>query len=90
MKPDYVVGDLVVSNTERSPLGITALVDISGDVFGLEMNQDGLVPKIVGQFGRDDVGVVVEIDEENFMTRVVTRRGLVGWGNTWDFIRIEE
>ena len=87
MEPQYKVGDLVGLNLEKKPLGITVLVDIPGDVF--EVNREGLIPKIAGRFGRDDVGVVVEINEENFMTRVVTGRGLIGWGNTWDFLPVQ-
>ena len=89
MEPEYKVGDLVRLNVVKKPLGLTVLVDISGDVFGMEVNRDGLIPKIVGRFFKGDVGVVVQIDGETCMTRVMTKSGLIGWGNTWDFIPVQ-
>ena len=89
MEPDYRVGDLVQLNVDKKPLGLTVLVDVCGDVFGMELNRDGLIPKIVGRFFKGDVGVVLQIDDETFMTRVMTKSGLIGWGNTWDFIPVQ-
>ena len=85
MEPEYRVGDLVQLNVDKKPMGLTVL----GDVFGMEMNRDGLIPKIVGRFFKGDVGVVLQIDDETFMTRVMTKSGLIGWGNTWDFIPVQ-
>jgi hypothetical protein len=62
-------------------MGLAVLVDVCGDV--MEMNHDGLIPKIMGRFFKSDVGVVLQIDDETFMTRVMTKSGLIGWGNTW-------
>jgi len=89
LEPEYKVGDLVQLNVVKKPLGLTVLVDISGDVFGMEVNRDGLIHKIVGRFFKGDVGVVLQIDDETFMTRVMTKSGLIGWGNTWDFIPVQ-
>ena len=90
MEPEYRVGDLVQLDVDKKPLGLTVLVDVCGDVFGMEMNRDGLIPKIAGRFFKGDVGVVLQIDDETFMTRVMTKSGVTGWGNTWDFIKVEE
>ena len=89
MEPEYRVGDLVQLDVDKKPLGLTVLVDVCGDVFGMEMNRDGLIPKIVGRFMKGDVGVVLQIDE-TFGTRIITKSGVIGWGNTWDFIKVEE
>ena len=89
MEPQYKVGDLVGLNLEKKPLGMTVLVDIPGDVFGLEMNREGLIPKIVGRFGKGDVGMILEINMECMMAKLVTGRGLIGWGNTWDFLPVQ-
>ena len=88
MEPEYKVGDLVQLNVDKKPLGLMVLVDISGDV--MEMNRDGLIPKIVGRFFKGDVGVVVQIDGETCMTRVMTKSGVVGWANTCDFIPVKD
>ena len=88
MEPEYKLGDLVQLNVDKKPMGLAVLVDVCGDV--MEMNRDGLIPKIAGRFFKGDVGVVLQIDDETFMTRVMTKSGVTGWGNTWDFIKVEE
>jgi hypothetical protein len=35
------------------------------------------------------VGVVLQIDDETCMTQIITKSGLIGWGNTWDFIPVQ-
>ena len=90
MEPEYRVGDLVRLNVDKKRMGLTVLIDVYGDVFGMEVNRDGLIPKIAGRFFKGDVGVVLQIDDETFMTRIITKSGLIGWGNTWDFIKVEE
>ena len=87
MEPEYKVGDLVQLNVVKKPLGLMVLVDISGDV--MEMNRDGLIPKIVGRFFKGDVGVVVQIDDETCMTQIITKSGVIGWANTCDFIPVQ-
>jgi hypothetical protein len=87
LEPEYRIGDLVRLNVDKKPMGLTVLVDISGDV--MEMNRDGLIPKIVGRFFKGDVGVVLQIDDETCMTQIITKSGLIGWGNTWDFIPVQ-
>jgi hypothetical protein len=73
---------------DKKPMGLTVLVDISGDV--MEVNRDGLIPKIVGRFFKGDVGVVLQIDDETCMTRVMTKTGIIGWANTCDFIPVKD
>jgi len=90
LEPEYRIGDLVRLNVDKKPLGLTVLVDVCGDVFGMELNRDGLIPKIVGRFMKNDVGVVVQIDGETRMTRVMTKSGVIGWANTWDFIPVKD
>ena len=90
MEPEYRIGDLVRLDVDKKPLGLTVLVDVCGDVFGMELNRDGLIPKIVGRFFKGDVGVVVQIDGETCMTRVMTKSGVVGWANTCDFIPVKD
>ena len=88
MEPEYRIGDLVRLNVDKKPMGLTVLVDISGDV--MEVNRDGLIPKIVGRFFKGDVGVVLQIDDETCMTRVMTKTGIIGWANTCDFIPVKD
>jgi hypothetical protein len=90
LDPEYRIGDLVRLNVDKKPLGLTVLVDVCGDVFEMELNRDGLIPKIVGRFFKSDVGVVVQIDGETCMTRVMTKSGVVGWAKTWDFIPVKD
>lgn len=89
MEPEYKLGDLVRLDVDKKPMGLAVLVDVCGDVFGMEMNRDGLILKTVGRFMKNDVGVVLQIDE-TFGTRIITKSGVIGWGNTWDFIKVEE
>ena len=89
MEPEYRIGDLVRLNVDKKPMGLTVLVDVYGEVFGMEMNRDGLIPKIVGRFFKGDVGVVLQIDDETCMTRVMTKSGVIGWANTCDFIPVQ-
>jgi len=88
LEPEYRIGDLVRLNVDKKPMGLTVLVDISGDV--MEVNRDGLIPKIVGRFFKGDVGVVLQIDDETCMTRVMTKTGIIGWANTCDFIPVKD
>ena len=87
MEPEYKIGDLVQLNVDKKPLGLMVLVDISGDV--MEVNRDGLIPKIVGRFFKGDVGVVLQIDDETCMTQIITKSGVIGWANTCDFIPVQ-
>jgi len=89
LEPEYRIGDLVRLDVGKKPLGLTVLVDVCGDVFEMELNRDGLIPKIVGRFMKNDVGVVVQIDDETCMTRVMTKSGVIGWANTCDFIPVQ-
>ena len=89
MEPEYRIGDLVQLDVGKKPLGLTVLVDVCGDVFGMELNRDGLIPKIVGRFFKGDVGIVLQIDDETCMTQIITKSGVVGWANTCDFIPVQ-